>query len=87
MNDKSLHLALPIVGLILMMAPVLVAQEQNPTPSTSEQRAMSILKNMSQYLAKAERFSVTIRDGYDVAGDGCNGPETSSAINSDCSSG
>jgi hypothetical protein len=27
---------------------------------------MTILKNMSQYLAKAGRFSVTIRDGYDA---------------------
>ena len=66
MNNKSLHLALPVVSLMLMMAPVLVAQEQNATPSASEQRAMTILKNMSEYLAKAERFSVTIRDGYDA---------------------
>jgi hypothetical protein len=43
-----------------MMAPVLVAQEQNSTPSASEQRAMIILKNMSQYLAQAERFSVKL---------------------------
>ena len=64
MNNKSLHLALPVVGLMLMVAPVLVAQDA--TPSASEQRAMSILKNMSEYLAKAERFSVTIRDGYDA---------------------
>jgi outer membrane lipoprotein-sorting protein len=32
----------------------------------SEQRAMTILKNMSQYLAQGERFNVTIRDGYDA---------------------
>ena len=64
MNNKSLHLALPVVGLMLMVAPVLVAQDA--TPSASEQRAMTILKNMSEYLAKAERFSVTIRDGYDA---------------------
>ena len=66
MNDKSLHLALPIMSLMVMMAPVLVAEEQNSTPSASKQRAMTILKNMSEYLAKAERFSVTIRDGYDA---------------------
>ena len=66
MNDKSLHLALPVVGLMVLLAPMLVAQEQNPTPSGSEQRAMTILKNMSQYLAKAEHFSVTFRDGYDA---------------------
>ena len=63
MNNKSLHLALPVVALMLMMAPVLVAQDA--TPSASQQRAMGILKNMSEYVAKAERFSVTIRDGYD----------------------
>jgi len=66
MNDKSLHLALPIMSLMVMMAPVLVAEEQNSTPSASKQRAMTILKNMSEYLAHAGRFSVTIRDGYDV---------------------
>jgi len=66
MNNKSLYLALPVVSLMIMTAPVLVAEEQNSTSSASEQRAMSILKNMSQYLAQAERFSVTIRDGYDV---------------------
>ena len=66
MNNKSLYLALPVVSLMIMTAPVLVAEEQNSTSSASEQRAMSILKNMSQYLAQAERFSVTIRDGYDA---------------------
>jgi hypothetical protein len=66
MNGKSLHLALPVLSLIIMMASVLAAQEPNSTPSASEQRAMAILKNMSQYLARAERFSVTIRDGYDA---------------------
>ena len=66
MNDKSLHLALPVVSVMVLMAPVLVAQEPNSTPSASEQRAMAILKNMSEYLARAERFSVTIRDGYDA---------------------
>jgi len=40
--------------------------EPNSTPSAYEQKAMTILKNMSQYLAQTERFSVTIRDGYDA---------------------
>ena len=66
MNDKSLHLALRVLSLMILMASVLVAQEPNSTPSASEQRAMAILKNMSEYLARAERFSVTIRDGYDA---------------------
>jgi hypothetical protein len=66
MNGKSLHPTLPILSLMIMMASVLVAQEPNSTPSASEQRAMGILKNMSEYLARAERFSVTIRDGYDA---------------------
>jgi hypothetical protein len=66
MKNKSLYLALSAANLIIIMAPVLVAQEQNPTPSASEQRAMTILKNMSQYLAKAEHFSVTMRDAYDA---------------------
>jgi hypothetical protein len=66
MNNKSLYLALPVLGLIIMIAPAPGAQEQNSTPSASEQRAMTILKNMSQYLAQAERLSVTIREGYDA---------------------
>jgi hypothetical protein len=66
MNNKSLYLALPVLSLMILLESVLVAQEPNSTPSSSEQRAMAILKNMSEYLAKAERFSVTIRDGYDA---------------------
>ena len=66
MNNKSLYLALSVAALMIMIAPVVVAQEQNSTPSASEQRAMTILKNMSQYLANAEHFSVTIRDDYDA---------------------
>jgi hypothetical protein len=66
MNGKSLHLALRVLSLMILMASVLVAQEPNSTPSASEQRAMAVLKNMSEYLARAERFSVTIRDGYDA---------------------
>jgi hypothetical protein len=65
-KSKSLHLALPVASLMISMVPLRAAPEQNLTPSESEQRAMTILKNMSQYLAKAERFSVTIRDGYDA---------------------
>src|SRR5215471_1644234 len=65
MNSKNLYLPL-VLSLIIMTVPVLGAEEQNPVPSASEQKAMTILKNMSEYLAKAERFSVTIRDGYDA---------------------
>jgi hypothetical protein len=65
MNNKSLCVALVVVSLVTMKQ-VLVAQEQNSTPSASEQKAVTILKNMSEYLAKAERFSVSIRDGYDA---------------------
>ena len=47
---------------------MLVDQEQNSTPSPSEQRAITILKEMSQFLAKTGRFSVTIRDGSSELG-------------------
>jgi hypothetical protein len=87
MKKRRSYLALLVMGLTAMTVPVLGAPEQGSTQSPSELQAMSILKKMSEFLAGAGRFSVTIRDGYDVAGDGCNGPETSSAINSDCSSG
>src|SRR5215469_9228622 len=65
MNSKNLYLPL-LLSLMIMTVPVLGAEEQNPVPSASEQKAMTILKNMSHYLAQAERFSVTIRDGYDA---------------------
>jgi hypothetical protein len=66
MNSKNLYLSLPILSLTIMTVPVLGALEQNPVPSASEQKAMRILKNMSQYLAQIQRFTVTIRDGYDA---------------------
>src|SRR6516164_9854922 len=66
MNYKNLYLPLAVLSLMIMTVSVLGAEEQNPVPSASEQKAMTILKNMSQYLAQAERFSVTIRDGYDA---------------------
>src|SRR6516164_6105688 len=66
MNYKNLYLPLAVLSLMIMTVSVLGAEEQNPVPSASEQKAMTILKNMSQYLAQTERFSVTIRDGYDA---------------------
>ena len=63
MKNNSLYFGLLVVTQMIMVVPLLVAQEQKATPSASEQRAMTVLKNMNQYLAKAERFSVTIRDG------------------------
>jgi hypothetical protein len=55
--------ALLVVGLTV---PVLSAQEQGSTQSPSELQGMSILKKMTEFLAAAGRFSVSIRDGYDV---------------------
>jgi hypothetical protein len=66
MKNKSFYLTLPVVSLMVVMTPELVADEPGPTPSASEQSALIILRNMSEYLAKAERFSVSIRDGYDA---------------------
>jgi hypothetical protein len=66
MHRKSSYLALTVLSLMITTVPVLFAQEQNSTPSASERQAMTILKNMSRYIAQAERFSVTIRAGYDA---------------------
>jgi len=66
MNSKILYVALPVASLMILMVPVLSAVEPNPTPSTSEQRAIKILKDMTQYLARAERFSVTSHEAYDA---------------------
>ena len=66
MKKRSWYLALLVATLTVMTVPVLSAENQSSTQSPSELQAESILKNMSEYLAHAERFSVTIRDGYDV---------------------
>src|SRR6266404_2682 len=66
MKKRRWYLALLAVPLTVMTVPVLSAENQGSKQSASELRAISILKNMSEYLAHAERFSVTIRDGYDV---------------------
>jgi hypothetical protein len=63
MKKGSVRLAL----LLAMLAvPILSAQGQNPTESPSEPEAMPILKKMSEYLAQAGRFSVVVRQGFDV---------------------
>src|SRR6516165_5962954 len=66
MKNKSLYLTLPVVSFMVVVVPELIASEPGLTRSASEQSALAILKNMSEYLAKAERFSVSIRDGYDA---------------------
>src|SRR3984893_19499309 len=66
MKKRRWCLASLVVTLTAMTVPVLSDQKQGSTQSPSEVQAMPILKNMSEYLAHAERFSVTIRDGYDV---------------------
>jgi len=66
MKKRSWYLASLVVTLTFMTVPVLSDEKQSSAQSPSELQAMSILKNMSEYLAHAGRFSVTIRDGYDV---------------------
>jgi hypothetical protein len=66
MNRKSLYFALPVASLMITIVPLFAAPEQSSSPSASEQRAMTILKNLSQYLAQTQHFSVTIREGYDA---------------------
>jgi hypothetical protein len=66
MKNKGLCLTLPVVSWMVLMMPELVADEPGSTQSASEQSALAILKNMSEFLAKAERFSLSIRDGYDA---------------------
>ena len=61
----------PLALLLAILAvPLLSARGQNPAASPSESpsepEAMPILKKMSEYLAQTERFSVSVREGYDV---------------------
>ena len=66
MKKRSWCLASLVVTLTILTVPVLSDQNQSPAQSPSELQALPVLKSMSEYLARAERFSVTIRDGYDV---------------------
>ena len=66
MKKRRWYLALLVVPLTVMTVPVWSAENQSPAQSPPELQAMPILKNMSEYLAHAGRFSVTIHDGYDV---------------------
>jgi hypothetical protein len=66
MKKTGLYLASLMVTQTVLTVPVLSDQKQGSTQSPSELQAMPVLKNMSEYLAHAGRFSVTIRDGYDV---------------------
>lgn len=67
MNNYQRYLTLALLCLItLAISPRLQAQEQGSGSSTSEQRAIALLKSMSEYVAQAERFSVTTRDSYDA---------------------
>jgi hypothetical protein len=52
--------------LAVLTAPLFSAHGQAPTESPAEPEAMPILKKMSEYLAQAGRFSVNVRNGYDV---------------------
>ena len=56
----------PALLLAILAVPILSAQGQNPTASPAEPEAMPILKKMGEYLAQAGRFSVNVRNGYDV---------------------
>src|SRR6202022_4271071 len=66
MKKRKWYWAILAIGLTAMTVPVIGAPEQGSAQSPSELKAMSILKKMSEFLAAAGRFSVTIRDGYDV---------------------
>jgi hypothetical protein len=63
LKQRKWRLALLLLSLT---APVLSAQGQSPAASPSGPEAAPLLKKMSEYLAQAERFSVLVREGYDV---------------------
>src|SRR6266403_2857419 len=54
------------VLMVILIIPTLSVRGQSPAESPSEPEAVPILKKMSEYLAQTERFSVVVRDGYDV---------------------
>jgi hypothetical protein len=66
MKKRRWYLASLVLTLTVLTVPLLSDQKQGSTQSPSELQAMPVLQNMSEYLAHAGRFSVTIRDGYDV---------------------
>jgi hypothetical protein len=66
MKKRRWYPGLLVMTVMVMTAPVLSAEEQSSNPSPAAPEAMPILKKMSNFLAAAGRFSVTIHDGYDV---------------------
>jgi hypothetical protein len=66
MKKRRWYPGLLLLTVMVMTGAVLGAQEQSSTQSSPAPEAMPILKKMSNFLAVAGRFSVTIRDGYDV---------------------
>src|SRR5260221_10667826 len=66
MRKRRRYLASLVVTLTIMTVPVLNDQKQSSAQSPSELQAISVLKNISEYLAHAGRFSVAIRDSYDM---------------------
>ncbi|MFZ0506371.1 MAG: DUF6515 family protein, partial [Chthoniobacterales bacterium] len=63
MNDKSLHLALPVVSLMVMMAPVRVAQEQKPTPSPQGNGYTVVPPPKGAVIPSAPESSTTVQGG------------------------
>jgi len=57
-----------VLALWLAAAPV-CAQQSNRTAGQIDEQAMSTLTRMAEFLAQAQRFSVTTDIGYDVAQD------------------
>jgi hypothetical protein len=54
------------VLMVILIIPTLSVRGQSPAESPSEPEPLPILKKMSEYLAQTERFSVVVREGYDV---------------------
>ncbi len=65
MKTVQRSLLIFVVLPAVLAAPVTGAQAQ----SQIEPQAMATLQKMAQFLGNAQRFSVTIRDGYDVVQD------------------
>ncbi len=63
-----------VIHWFLLVFMVLLAGTASPAmgaeaKSAIEPQAMATLQKMGQYLGHAQRFSVSIRDGYDVVQD------------------
>lgn len=66
MKTRIVCFGLLLTAASLIAAPVIGAQQPGGVSPGADSSAMDTLKRMGDFMSRLQRFSVTIRDGYDV---------------------